>query len=282
MKTQPNIPIVSGGKAGNIILLLIALSFLVIGISLFYSRSLDEKIFIAINAALPNSTLWLTISNIGDGLFVGCILFVIFRNRIEVLCRALYGGLAVHFTVQILKKVIASPRPSNTEHIKSVANIFGEPMALTNFSMPSGHSAAIFMALGLVYLNRQLFVEIIARNFILVMIFLTSILVVISRIAVAAHWPSDVFAGSALGLIIAAIVNQIPVRLTAKSTVIIYLLYIPFVVFPIVVLAKAKDFDSYVSDGFMAVAALVAGYFLFKKLKVASNKVLPANQIKRV
>jgi membrane-associated phospholipid phosphatase len=86
-------------------------------------------------------------------------------------------------------------------------------------SFPSGHSAdsaALFIALALVVaavvLRRR-----IARAVTVAAAFLGSGLIGLSRLVLAAHWPTDVIAGWALGLLVALIVGSAAV-LTARMT----------------------------------------------------------------
>jgi undecaprenyl-diphosphatase len=100
---------------------------------------------------------------------------------------ALLANFASHAAVQILKRVVARPRPCDPD---------GRLLALVNlpdpFSFPSGHAAAATaVAATLAWWNPRL-------AFLVVPL---AVVVAVSRIRLRVHHISDVLAGAALGLL---------------------------------------------------------------------------------
>lgn len=98
----------------------------------------------------------------------------------------LLANLLSHVPVQILKRVVARPRPSDA---------FGRPLALVplpdQFSFPSGHAAAATAVAA---------TAAIAHPWCASLALPLAALVSYSRVALRVHHPSDVLAGVVLGL----------------------------------------------------------------------------------
>ena len=123
-------------------------------------------------------------------------------GRAVLLAFALGGGLA-----QVLKQLFAQPRPGLVLP-EGALHFIGSPV-LGSPAMPSGHAlAALSIATLWVCLLRQAgqprWLQALAWTLGAAMAF--------SRIAVGAHWPSDVLVGSGLGLAVGALAWQIQER----------------------------------------------------------------------
>ena len=95
--------------------------------------------------------------------------------------------------VQILKRVFLRNRPY---WILENLNTYG--IDLSDYSFPSGHTAASFSVATVLSLNYS--------SFALIFFFL-AILIAISRIYLAVHYPTDVLAGIIIGVLCGVLVN---------------------------------------------------------------------------
>lgn len=106
------------------------------------------------------------------------------------------GGLLTHLP----KLLLAHPRPAATgfaTHLHVIGHAFIGPV-----SMPSGHALTVAAAAALLCAAAPF-----ARSMLLrAVILLAAAIVAWSRVAVGAHWPSDVLVGAGLGLLAVAIV----------------------------------------------------------------------------
>lgn len=156
--------------------------------------------FMLINSSsieLLGRQIWPSITLLGDTLVLLCLMspLLLLKGRIVIgLVAAIpAGGLAS----VVLKKLFSAPRPGDVLDPESFHVLGG---LLTGKSFPSGHSITAFAACSVVYAclisAREL-----QRSSIAVFCgtFLLATLVGLSRIAVGAHWPTDVIAGACIG-----------------------------------------------------------------------------------
>lgn len=108
----------------------------------------------------------------------------------KILMSLIFSGIIV----QILKRVFTRNRPY---WILKNLNTFG--IDLSDYSFPSGHSAASFSVAIIVLLNSPKIVGFAA-------VFL-AILIAISRVYLAVHYPTDVTAGVIIGIISSLIIE---------------------------------------------------------------------------
>ena len=101
----------------------------------------------------------------------------------------LAGGLLA----QLLKKLIAAPRPPS-ELGPAELLVIGDPLYFN--AMPSGHAATVATVALLVWALLR------PPRWALAALLLAALAVGLARVGVAAHWPSDVLAGWALGLLV--------------------------------------------------------------------------------
>ncbi len=141
---------------------------------------------------LPGRMLWANLTELGDGLILGVILFPFLKKKKQILVAYLIGIVVNTIVVQGLKSFFAFPRPAGVLAPESI-RIIG-PL-LTSRAFPSGHSATIFLVAGIV---SYVFKDVRIRLGVL----LLAISVGFSRLAVGAHWPLDVLTGGSIGWVI--------------------------------------------------------------------------------
>lgn len=162
----------------------------------------DLPLFRALNAlgtALPDS-LWSGLSVAGLGLSIGLIGLAMSPGRdrqamrlVNVLMWAFpLGGLLSH----VPKRLFQQLRPPGVLPPDQL-HVIGD--RLVHLAMPSGHALAAFAFVWVVLHTRHCTA---AQR---ALLWGMAVAVALSRIAVGAHWPSDVLAGAALGLVAAAL-----------------------------------------------------------------------------
>jgi undecaprenyl-diphosphatase len=158
----------------------------------------DSKIFIKIynlNGKKEFDRFILIISHLGNGYlyaFIGMFILLFDFDVARILLPAAILAFSIDLTLyKILKHNIKRIRPHEmNKEIKALIN------PLDKFSFPSGHTAAAFlMAINISHFY-PLFI---------IPSFLFSSLIGFSRIYNGVHYPTDVFAGTVLGIISAKI-----------------------------------------------------------------------------
>ena len=172
------------------------------------SLQLDKDLFLIINNSLES---WFNDLFLGGLTLAGYLhvllpiaLFYLYRidkknfrkNSLILISAVLLGGLLV----QILKKIVARPRPlKEMEPLLQAGKIKIHNLfyAYRESSFPSGHTQAAFStATALICINRK-------HTFYLLLI---ASLMGLSRIYVGVHFPLDVICGAALGVIMSLVV----------------------------------------------------------------------------
>jgi len=177
---------------------------IVAGLLLWRDTALNRSLFLAINGLGPDApTLWSCLSVAGLGLAAWIYLTALSEDRPERAARLLWilvvGGIVIHF----IKRRFASPRPLSALG-ETGMSVIGE--ALRTNSMPSGHSAMAFAMLALVLAGTRprgrddrggaALAAALAVGWTAL-----ALGIVLSRLAVGAHWPADALFGAGLGLL---------------------------------------------------------------------------------
>ncbi|HTR22129.1 MAG TPA: phosphatase PAP2 family protein [Gemmatimonadales bacterium] len=130
---------------------------------------------------------WRAVTHLGDAATtIGAALLVMALGEARLGMTMLLANTTSHLSVQILKRLVARPRPCDGS---------GRPLALVAlpdpFSFPSGHAAAVFAIATPVALAHPSLVPVVMPP---------AVVVAWSRYRLRVHHPGDVLAGVALGL----------------------------------------------------------------------------------
>jgi membrane-associated phospholipid phosphatase len=176
----------------------LALSALfLLGMAIVLLTVTNKDLFIAINsfAAISSPFIWANITFLGDTLTACAIMLLFIRRRPDLVWSGLIATLIATLIVNIIKMYYDIPRPPAVID-KEQIHIIGP--ALFSRSFPSGHTVTIFTLAGiLMFCFRSAYIRI--------GLILIALMVGISRIAVGVHWPADVLAGAALGILCATV-----------------------------------------------------------------------------
>jgi membrane-associated phospholipid phosphatase len=207
--------------------LLIAVGLIGSGIILFSYAALNEQLFRTLNALLPIQNLWMPFTALGDGLVSGCVLYMVFRARSNILAATLVAGLIAYFASQGLKVLFAIARPEHTPGFEYI-HLLGPQLAADNFSLPSGHAITVLM------MGAFIFQQIKLTTIIKWLLASILILTCLSRIAIGAHWPADILVGAGLGILIGTLCGRLPIKINRQGfTLFIHALFLPFFVLSI-------------------------------------------------
>jgi len=175
-----------------------SIAFFVIAYIVLQALDANQSLFISLNHAsqqiLPDA-LAAHLTEIGNGALVGVLALVLVMRSPDAAKRFLFITLLAAIVIAGLKKLFNDPRPAGVLSIEEF-HIIGD--VLKKYSFPSGHTTTAFAMAGFVLLTYQNFA---LRSIAVVMALLAGF----ARISVGAHWPEDVFAGAALGLVLAFI-----------------------------------------------------------------------------
>jgi membrane-associated phospholipid phosphatase len=154
----------------------------------------EPGLFLYINhsARILPDIVWVAFNMLGNGwsVFALCSPLLVFAPRL--LTSAILGGAIAGALSRLPKHVLEMPRPAG---ILDHASFYILERPLTSFAMPSGHTLTAFAVLSGIYfaIDRR-------HRGTFFWLFILATLGGLARIAVGAHWPSDVFAGASLGI----------------------------------------------------------------------------------
>lgn len=163
-------------------------------------KAFDNFFINLINKQMRNpffDFLFYHITNIGGAISlitITALLIFFGKGKYKVLgIKIAFALILSGIIVQILKRIFTRSRPY---WILKNLNTYG--IDLRDYSFPSGHSAASFAV-----------AVIIALNFpkISIVVIMLALLIAISRIYLAVHYPTDVAAGIIIGIVSSLLVN---------------------------------------------------------------------------
>ena len=173
--------------------------FILFALSLVIAElcGLNKTLFLDINSFAAHNLplLWPNLTLLGDTMTLFAIILLFIRKRADLVISAIIAVLIGTIIVNLLKTTSGMLRPAAVLNHELI-NIIGP--VLTRHSFPSGHTISIFTLAGIIIFSVK---QIPLR----LAIFLIALLTGISRIAVGAHWPEDVLAGAAIGLLSATV-----------------------------------------------------------------------------
>ena len=156
-------------------------------------ENVDKAIFYLINHALSNplfNSIMPVISAIGDGplLFAASFILLFSKKReLRILGLILLSGLTVsYYIVSGLKVLVARPRPFIV--LPDVLLLAADK----SMSFPSNHAAAAFMAATVLTAYFKKYAAI---------FYLFAATIAVSRVYMGVHYPSDILAGAAIGIL---------------------------------------------------------------------------------
>ena len=148
-----------------------------------------SKILDFVGVFFADYLLWIVV-----GVLV--ILFFIKKYRLMVICTAISVFLSRFIITEPIKRIFHIARPYVT--LENAKKLIGENGNYVSF--PSGHAAIFFaLATAIYFFNKKWGI----------VAFIAAILVGLARIYVGVHWPIDVLAGAAIGIISGIIVTKI-------------------------------------------------------------------------
>lgn len=119
-----------------------------------------------------------------------------FRKYWKMITGALVAAVFVRFVlVEIIRRVFFRPRPFVYNPVNLlISHSANEP------SFPSGHASFYFALSTIIYGYNKGFG---------ILFYISSLIIVASRVFVGIHWPSDIIAGAILGIVIGLILNKL-------------------------------------------------------------------------
>jgi undecaprenyl-diphosphatase len=114
------------------------------------------------------------------------LVFLIFWRKWKVIFQSFLAAILARFgIVEIIRYFFPRPRPFIENHVNLLLD------KINQSSFPSGHAAFYFALSTVVYsYNKK------AGT----LFFIASFLIIISRVFVGVHWPSDILAGAIVGI----------------------------------------------------------------------------------
>ena len=143
---------------------------------------------------------WALVNLGGDAWVILLILLLIERFPGEITSWILKTWLVGAVVSQVIKYLMPMPRPASVLGVENLSIIDHPP--LVSGSMPSGHALAAISCALIVCTVLKLRG---AKNWHLSLIALTAGIAAWARVAVGAHWPSDVIAGAGLAFSVVAL-----------------------------------------------------------------------------
>ena len=192
-------PVMQASKKSLVAVAWLGLLLFALGLALKQHWDLPEPGFLTVNQwGRWAPELWASLTQLGDTSVVFALLAPVLcrhpRMYIAWLAAVPVGGLAS----LLLKRGLDWPRPADVLPLDQL-HVVG--LVLNGRSFPSGHTITIVAAATMVALHLP--VPPAWRRPVQAGLFALVVCMALSRMAVGAHWPSDLIAGAGLGLLAA-------------------------------------------------------------------------------
>ena len=228
----------------------------------------DELLFYAINrfSSIGLIYVWVFFNFLGNawGVFAFSLPLLIYAPRI--LLSGILAGITAGMIARPIKEVLEMPRPPSLFD-NSAFFILGKP--LTTLSMPSGHTVTAF-AIATAYffcIQRD-------RQSKFLWLFGLACITGITRIVVGAHFPSDVFAGAAIGIFSGVLgcflASYIPNNLMLPESWLSRFIAIASIGCGYMLIAKNMDFEQTYPFQVIAVVFIVVTLIKFKEKTITN------------
>ena len=176
----------------------LAMIVLLIVAIFFRSSDYNQALFLTMNDffhSIGTQGMWAVFTNMGDGAFALALATILFVKNPERMRTVVFSAVFSLIVVQLMKSGFSISRPPavlphDTFHIIGRAYRGG--------SFPSGHTQTALLVAGILWHYYH-------GTFARIVIVSVALLTALSRIAVGVHWPMDVVAGAALGVLCAHI-----------------------------------------------------------------------------
>lgn len=211
---------------------------------------------------------WVFFNMLGNGWGVFALLCPLLVLAPRALLATLCAGALAGVVSRILKLSLQWPRPASVLDPTSFY-IVGNP--LTSLAMPSGHTLTAFALATALYFSVPL-----AKRKYAVWLFVLATLSGLARVALGAHWPADVLAGTSIGLLGgmlgATLVQRIPARLLAPQAWPLRVASVGAALCIYILLMDRIDFDETRPFQYMAAAVATVGLLGFLRQTVTPQK----------
>lgn len=137
----------------------------------------------------PGDLFWLHVTVLGDSAILLTLLLPFVGRQPRLLWHIIIAAVLATIVVQLLKAGLGLPRPLSVLG-PDLVHVIGPELSRKSF--PSGHTAAIFTLLSVLWLRAMPLT-------ITLPVTLLAILAAYSRMVVGAHWPLDVAGGMMVG-----------------------------------------------------------------------------------
>lgn len=240
----------------------------------FFSRQLttDESLFYTINSlsGFGSIYMWVFFNFLGNawGLFAFSLPLLIYAPRI--LLSGILAGIAAGIIARPIKEILEMPRPPSVFD-NSTFFILGKP--LTTLSMPSGHTVTAFAIATAYFFSIQR-----DRQKMFLWLFVLACFTGMTRIVVGAHFPSDVFAGAAIGIFSGVLGSHlaayIPINLLSPKSWLLRVIAIAAIGCGYILLTQKMDFEQTYPFQIIAVAFIVVTLIKFREATITNKFIL--------